>query len=163
MASNDYTFSINITEDDLSRNYLKHFLSKKIRQYKIDPKRVILEILEGVSASAKDSQVDQLNSLKSKGFSIAIDDFGTEYSNFERILDMDIDFLKIDARYIKDIDVNQKSYEITKAIAFFAKNANIPCIAEFVHSEAVQKIIDELDIDYSQGYYLSEPTTTPTF
>lgn len=162
MASNDYMFSINITEDDLSRNYLKHFLSKKIRQYKIDPKRVILEILEGVSASGKYSQVNQLNSLKNKGFSIAIDDFGTEYSNFERVLDLDIDFLKIDAKYIKDIDINPKSYEITKAIVFFAKNANIPCIAEFVHNEAVQKIIDDLGIDYSQGYYFSEPSISPT-
>ncbi len=161
MAHNDYTFSINITEDDLSRNYLKHFLSKKVRQYKIDPKRVILEILEGVSASGKDSQTNQINSLKAKGFSIAIDDFGTEYSNFERILDLDIDYLKIDAKYIKDIDVSKKSYEITQAISFFAKNANIPCIAEFVHNESVQKIVDDLGIDYSQGYLFSEPTPTP--
>ena len=78
-------------------------------------------------------------------------------TNFERILNLDIDFLKIDAKYIKDIDSNPKSYEITKAIVFFAKNANIPCIAEFVHSESVQKVVEDLGIEYSQGYYFSEP------
>jgi len=54
------------------------------------------------------------------------DNFYTQDSNFERILDLEIDFLKIDAKYIKDIDTNPKSYEITKAIAFFAKNSKIP-------------------------------------
>ncbi len=157
MVNNNHSFSINITEDDLNKNYLIDFLSNKLSQHNIDPKRIILEILEGVSSTGKKSNTNQLNQLKKLGLSLAIDDFGTEYSNFERILDLDIDFLKIDAKYIKDIDVNPKSYEITRAIAFFAKNANIPCIAEFVHSEAVQKIVLDLGIDYSQGYYFSEP------
>jgi len=57
--------------------------------------------------------------------------------------------------------VNPKSYEITRAIIFFAKNASIPCIAEFVHNESVQEIIEKLEIDYSQGYYFSEPSSFP--
>ena len=95
--------------------------------------------------------------MKKSGFKIAIDDFGAEYSNFERILDLDIDYIKIDAKYIKDIDTNKRSYEIVRAISFFAKNVNIPCIAEFVHNESVQKIIKDLGISYSQGYYFSQP------
>lgn len=161
MASNDFTFSINITEDDLSRNYLNDFLTKKAAEHKVEPKRVILEILEGISANGKSGHIEQLNELKAKGYSIAIDDFGAEYSNFERVLDLDIDYLKIDAKYIKDIDTNPKSYEIARAIAFFAKNADIPCIAEFVHSESVQKIVDDLGIDFSQGFHFSEPNELP--
>ena len=161
MANNDYSFSLNITEDDLSQNYLLEFLSNKTKQYNIAPQRVILEILEGVSASGKKNHIKQLTQLKALGCSLAIDDFGTEYSNFERILELDIDYLKIDAKYIKDIDLNEKSYEITRAITFFAHNANIPCIAEFVHNESVQAVVDTLGIDYSQGYYFSEPATKP--
>ena len=157
MADKEFTFSINITEDDLARNYLVNYLDAKASEYKMDPSRVILEILEGVSATGKKNHIKQLNTLKREGYSLAIDDFGVEYSNFERILDLDINFLKIDAKYIKDIDTNPKSYEITRAIAYFAKNANIPSIAEFVHSKSVQKIVDELGIDFSQGYYFSEP------
>ena len=157
MANKKYTFSINITEEDLSLNYLVDFLDEKLIQYNINPSRVILEILEGISSDGKKNHILQLKELKEKGFAVAIDDFGTEYSNFERVLDLEIDFLKIDARYIKDIHTNKKSYEITKAIAFFAKNTGIPCIAEFVHNEAVQTIIKELGIEYSQGYLFSEP------
>lgn len=157
MAKNNFSFSINITEDDLAENYLVNYLDEKIAFYKINPNRVILEILEGVSSTGKKNHINQLTSLKSKGFKIAIDDFGAEYSNFERILDLDIDFLKIDSKYIKDIDTNKRSFEIVKAIAFFAKNVKIPCIAEFVHNENVQKIVNNLGINYSQGYYFSVP------
>ena len=157
MTSNDYEFSINITEDDLSENYLIQYLDEKISFYKINPNRIILEILEGVSSIGKKNHIKQLTLLKSKGFKIAIDDFGAEYSNFERILDLDIDYIKIDAKYIKDINTNKRSFEIVKAISFFAKNVNIPCIAEFVHNESVQSLIEELGISYSQGYYFSQP------
>ncbi len=157
MSARSENFSINITEDDMSKNYLPEYLSAKSKEYGISANRVILEILEGVSATGKENHVSQLLRLKALGFSIAIDDFGTEYSNFERVLDLDIDYLKIDAKYIKDIDTNTKSLEIVRAIAFFAKNAKIPCIAEFVHSQSVQEIVDSLGIDYSQGYHFSEP------
>ena len=157
MSLNNYEFSINITEDDLAEDYLNDYLNEKISLYKIDSKRVILEILEGVSSTGKKNHIKQLNLLKKSGFKIAIDDFGAEYSNFERILDLDIDYIKIDAKYIKDIDTNKRSYEIVRAISFFAKNVNIPCIAEFVHNESVQKIIKDLGISYSQGYYFSQP------
>jgi PAS domain S-box-containing protein/diguanylate cyclase (GGDEF)-like protein len=161
MSTNDYMFSINITEDDLHQDYLGDYLKEKAQLYKITPNRVILEILEGISSDGKKSHIKQLKHLKDDGYSIAIDDFGTEYSNFERILDLDIDFLKIDAKYIKNIHTSKKSYEITRAIIFFAKNAGIPCIAEFVHNKEVQEIIEALGIDYSQGYYFSEPTDIP--
>lgn len=161
MSKLTYDFSINITEDDLNKNYLVDYLNQKAQEYNINTSRLTLEILEGISSGSKSDSVKQLKELQKIGYTIAIDDFGAEYSNFERVLDLDVGLLKIDAKYIKDIDVNRKSYEITRAIAFFAKNANIPCVAEFVHSKSVQKIVKELGIDYSQGFYFSEPAPYP--
>lgn len=157
MKDNKHTFSINITEDDLAEEYLYEYLKQQSSKYNINPNRVILEILEGVSSGGKDSHLTQLVELKNKGYKIAIDDFGAEYSNFERILDLDVDFIKIDAKYIKNIHKDKRSYEITKAISFFAKNVNISSVAEFVHNEEVQKIVNELGINFSQGYLFSEP------
>ena len=161
MSKNSFDFSINITEDDLSRHYILEYLNKISKENNIDPTRVTLEILEGISADGKENHINQLSALKEAGYSIAIDDFGVEYSNFERVLNLEIDLLKIDAKYIKDIDTNPKSYEITKAIVFFAKNANIPCVAEFVHKKSVQKVVEELGIEYSQGYYFNKPSPQP--
>ena len=157
MAHNSYDFSINITEDDLLSYYLVDFLETKTKEYGIDPTRVTLEILEGISSSGQKNNIKQLKELKKHGYKLAIDDFGAEYSNFERVLELDVDFLKIDARYIKNIDTDKKSYEIVKAIVNFSSNMHITTVAEFVHSKNVQKIIDELGITYSQGYYFSEP------
>ena len=150
-------FSINVTEDDLSQNYLVEYIKEKSVQYGINLNQVTLEILEGISSTGKKNHIHQLNTLKEMGIKIAIDDFGTEYSNFERILDLDVDCIKIDAKYIKDIHTNQRSYEITRALVFFAKNVNILCVAEFVHNKEVQDIVKALGIRYSQGYYFSQP------
>ena len=157
MSKNTYPFSINITEDDLISCYLLDFLTTNAKKYNINPSRVTLEILEGVSSSGQKNNINQLKQLKEIGYKLAIDDFGAEYSNFERVLELDVDFLKIDARYIKNINTDKKSFEIVKAIVNFSSNMNIIVIAEFVHSKDVQKIIVDLGIKYSQGYYFSEP------
>ncbi len=157
MSNNSYKFSINITEDDLDLQYLQEYLNIKSKKYGIKHSRVILEILEGVSSAGKEDNLKQLISIKEDGYKLAIDDFGSEYSNFERVLDLEIDFLKIDAKYIKNIDTDKKSYEIVKSIVYFAKNAKIQCIAEFVHSHNVQDVVKKLSIDYSQGYLFSKP------
>lgn len=157
MSNLSYTFSLNITEYDLNAQYLQRFLLGLCQQYNVAPQRVILEVLEGISSSGKDSHLKQLKALKLAGFKLAIDDFGTEHSNFERILDLEVDYLKIDAKYIKNIHVDSKSYEIVKALSFFCRNSGIKCIAEFVHSVEVQQCLLELGLDYSQGFLFSRP------
>ncbi|MDX1294713.1 MAG: bifunctional diguanylate cyclase/phosphodiesterase [Sulfurimonadaceae bacterium] len=157
MKDKPYTFSINLSEEDLNQNYLSRYIQQKLHHYGIDPQRVIFEILEGVSAGGKKTHIEQLKGFKKMGIKLAIDDFGAEYSNFERVVDLDIDFLKIDSKYIKDIDVHEKSYEIVKAIVYFSKNVGIPCIAEYVSNMEIQVIVERLGIDYSQGYLYSKP------
>ena len=99
----------------------------------------------------------ELQQLKQRGYRLAIDDFGTEYSNFERVLELDIDVLKIDSKYIRDIHHDRISYEIVRGIAFFARNTGIKTIAEFVHCAEVQAVVEALGIDESQGYLFSRP------
>lgn len=157
MAQQPYSFSINITEYDLNAQYLQAFLLSLCIQHRMKPERVVLEVLESISSSRKNTHIEQLKSLKQAGFKLAIDDFGAEYSNFERILDLEIDILKIDAKYIRCIDIDSKSYEIVKAIVFFCRNSGILSVAEYVNSPAIQQCVEELGINYSQGYLFSRP------
>ena len=153
----EISISINITEDDLLSKKLKKCLLLKLKEYNLVANRIVLEILEGVSASGTNSSIIQLKELKEAGFLLAIDDFGVEYSNFERINELDVDFIKIDGKYIKALAKNKKSYQITKAIADFANTMDIEVIAEFVENEAIQLVVEEIGINYSQGYYFSQP------
>ena len=154
----EITISINITEDDLFSKKLKEYLLLKLKEYDLEASRIVLEILEGVSASGTNSSIIQLKELKELGFLLAIDDFGVEYSNFERINELDVDFIKIDGKYIKELGKSQKSYQITKAIADFANSMEIDVIAEFVEDEDIQAIVEKIGIKYSQGYYFSKPS-----
>ncbi len=158
IADSARQISLNITEDDLSLGYLPDFLDRCSHRYGVPAQQVTLELLEGVSSGSKQDQTGQLRELKRRGYRLAIDDFGTEYSNFERILELEIDTLKIDAKYIRDIDRDRTRYEVVRAICFFARNAGIRTVAECVHSASVQAVVERLGIDESQGYLFSEPS-----
>ncbi len=154
---NKHTFSINITEIDLNDNYLKEYLLEKLQEYSINSSRVILEVLEGISTTGVEESLKQLNELRELGFPIAIDDFGAENSNFERVNSMHVDFIKIDGSFVKNIATDEKSYSIVKTISEFSKSIGAKVIAEYVHNKEVQDLVEKLDIEYSQGYYFSEP------
>lgn len=156
----DFNFSINIGEQDLNDNYLIDFLLTTAQRYRISPDRIVLEVLEGISAHATEQNLNQLKELKLHGFQLAIDDFGAQNSNFERVHRLNVDFIKIDGSFIREIDRNENSYNIAKNITQFAKSIGAKVIAEFVHSQAVYEKVMELDIDYAQGYYLGEPKCT---
>ena len=155
----EYEFSINITKDDLFMNYLEDFLLKNCKKYNISPSRIVLEILEDISSLNEENILGQLESLRISGFQLAIDDFGAESSNFSRLLDFRPDYLKIDGAFIKNIATDRNSRIITEAIASICKKSGIKVVAEYIHNEEVQKIIQEIGIDYSQGYYIGAPST----
>jgi EAL domain-containing protein (putative c-di-GMP-specific phosphodiesterase class I) len=152
-------FSINITEDDLRDGYLPGFLRDCMAGPGCRrPERLTFEVLESLTLSGGSDALAQLEAIKAMGFGIAIDDFGAEHSNFSRLLDLQPDLLKIDGRFVKDLDHDPRSERITGAIADLARRLEIPVVAEFVHSEAVQAKVLELGVDYSQGYLFGVPS-----
>ena len=150
-------FTINITEEDLQEDYLAEFLQKEAKAWGIAAERVTLEILENISAGGSEAMFTQIKEFKSLGFKIALDDFGSEMSNFHRLMEMDVDVIKIDGMYIKSLTENERSVQVVDTITRFAHNIGAKVVAEFVHNEAVAKKVKEMGIDYSQGYYYSEP------
>jgi len=160
-SNREEDFSINITQEDLKEEYLQNFLKHKCEKYGIDTKRVTLEILEDVEESAAQTVYAQLTGLKEDGFKISIDDFGAQNSNFSRLLQMPVDYIKIDGQFIKNLETSIQSRHITEAIHSFAHKIGAKSIAEFVHNDKVLKIIKEIGIDYSQGYLISEPKSKP--
>jgi len=154
----EYNFSINITERDLLEDYMEGFLRDKLKQYNINPSRVTFEILENITLAKNNSKIiEQLNLLREMGFKIAIDDFGIENSNFSRLLEINLDFIKIDGIFIKNLKDNARNRTITRAIVNLSKTLGIRTIAEYVEDEEIYNIIKECGIDYAQGYYVGKP------
>ena len=122
-----------------------------------DRNRLVFEILESENLSDYDFLEEFVLKYKKLGVKIAIDDFGSGYSNFIRIIRLKPDYLKIDGSLIKNIDKDNNSYEIVKSIIAFSKTLNIKTIAEYVHSEEIFNLLLELDVDEFQGYYFGKP------
>ena len=151
-------FSINLTERDLLEGYLIRFLKQKMQQYNIAPERITFEILENITVAKNSKRITQkLNRLREMGFQIAVDDFGIENSNFSRLLEINIDYIKIDGIFIRDLKDNEKNRTITRAIVNLAKTLGIKTVAEYVEDEEIYELIKECGIDYAQGYYVGKP------
>ena len=88
---------------------------------------------------------------------IAIDDFGSGFSNFEHIVKMDIDYLKLDGSLIKNLHENKEDQMAVEAIVGLAQKLGVETIAEFVCSKMVHEAVKKAGITYSQGYWLGKP------
>jgi len=161
-CQNEYEFSINITNEDFYTEYLENFLLHKCQKYKINPSRVVLEILEDIASLSEAGTIEQLQALRTHGFKIAIDDFGSKSSNMSRLLEFSPDYLKIDGSFIKNILDDTKSQTICEAIILISHKSNIKVIAEYVHSQEVQEVVKAMGVDYSQGYFLGKPDQHPS-
>jgi len=149
--------SINLSSSDIENKYIRKLLWKLIRK-KEHKGRIIFELLEDEEVNDFELVKNFILQSKLEGqVKIAIDDFGSGYSNYERLLEFQPDILKIDGSLIKNIVTDTYSRHVVESIIVFAKKQNIKTIAEFVVNEEVFDTIKDLGIDYSQGYHLGEP------
>lgn len=156
-SKNSYDFSINLTDRDLVEGYLSTFLAEKLHTYNINPNRVTFEILENIVINTNEQKISQqITELKDMGFSIAVDDFGIENSNFERLLDMKVDVIKIDGAFISNLRRDDKTVKIVQTIVKLAKSLGMQTVAEYVYDEYTYNAMKELGIDYAQGHFIGK-------
>ena len=148
------TVSINLMPSDLLDEEVFNLLESADPEVR---RRIILEITE-VEDIPKVERIEKVTKeLREKGYSLCIDDFGSGYSNLLNLTRLQIDYLKIDGTIVREIDKNKVSYNLTKMITEFCKDMNIKVIAEFIDREEVLKILQDLGVDYGQGYLLGKP------
>lgn len=149
--------SINISEQDFSEGYLTGFLKNRLSKFNLEANRITLEVLETVTVNGSDDIARQLDELRDLGFIVALDDFGSENSNFSRLLDIHPDIIKIDGVFIRNLRNCDKSKRIVKSIIFLAREINAKVVAEFVQDRETVELIKTLGIELVQGYYYGEP------
>jgi cyclic diguanylate phosphodiesterase len=148
--------SVNLSGRDMTDGDVSAFIIERLNRYKI-ASRVIFEILEDENIENIERIGAFIERVRRMGAKIAIDDFGSGYSNFSYILKLKPDYIKIDGSIIKNIDSSEDSRAIASAIIAFANQLDITVIAEFVHSKEVFDTCVRLGVDEFQGFYLGEP------
>ncbi|MDQ7055219.1 MAG: GGDEF and EAL domain-containing protein [Persephonella sp.] len=154
----DVPFSINLSSEDMTDKDIVQYIYRVLEKEPEVAKRVTFEILESESIKNYDEIYMFVKNVKSLGAKIAIDDFGSGYSNYSHIVNLEPDFIKIDGSLIKQLPYDIYVQIIVSTIVDFTRKLGIRTIAEYVYNEDVYTMVKSLGIDYSQGYYLGKPT-----
>ncbi|MDR0747147.1 MAG: EAL domain-containing protein [Helicobacteraceae bacterium] len=153
-ADKPFDFSVNTTMREIANRDMVDFIKRTVTETGT-ARRFVLELLESDKC---DLNVEEhVAEIRNLGCKVAIDDFGMGYSNFDRLLRLNVNYLKIDGTIISKIDTDRNSLMIAETIAAFAKKLGIRTIAEYVHNDMVGNVVNRFSIDFAQGFLYGKP------
>ena len=148
--------SLNISLADLDDEGTMQYLENTLERFEYKH-LLTIELLETEDFQNYDLVSNFCQKMKHYGIKIALDDFGSGYSNFSHALKLPIDFIKIDATLISKVDKDAHSKIMVETIVDLAKRLHVETIAEFVASQEILDTVKALGVDYAQGYHLGKP------
>jgi EAL domain-containing protein (putative c-di-GMP-specific phosphodiesterase class I) len=124
---------------------------------------IAVEITEGLLLDASEWVQQQLLATNQSGMNLSLDDFGTGYSSLSYLHHYDIDFLKIDKSFMRDLHSGSKNHTLCKAIIRMAHELGIQVIAEGIESTLQRDLLIDADCDFGQGYLFAKPLVRDDF
>jgi diguanylate cyclase (GGDEF)-like protein/PAS domain S-box-containing protein len=124
---------------------------------------VVLEITEGLLMDASDATRQRLRALHEAGLQVALDDFGTGYSALSYLHEFDLDYLKIDQSFVRNLHAASKDLALCKATIVMAHELGLEVVAEGIETEEQRQLLAEAGCDHGQGYLFSRPLGAQAF
>ncbi|MBQ3427951.1 MAG: EAL domain-containing protein [Clostridia bacterium] len=149
--------SVNISRNDVFDTTLIDRLKELVEENGLDFSHIKLEITESAYTENTKQLVDVIEGLRNLGFEIEMDDFGSGYSSLNMLSSMPIDVLKMDMKFIRNIETNETDRRLVQMVLDIAKYLKVPVVAEGVETENQLEILRQADCDLVQGYYFSRP------
>jgi diguanylate cyclase (GGDEF)-like protein/PAS domain S-box-containing protein len=134
-----------------------------LQQSGISGQSIAVEITESLLMDASDQITNRLLDFHDAGIEIAIDDFGTGYSSLSYLKQYDIDYLKIDQSFVRNLDHDQNDLALCEAIIVMAHKLGIKVVAEGVETDTQDQILKDFACDFAQGYFYSRPVPVRNF
>ena len=153
----DYVFSINLSGTSLGDKSLLGYIREQLTIYAIPPKAICFEITETSAIVNLKNTIYIFSALRKLGCSFALDDFGSGMSSFTYLKNFEVDYLKIDGSFIKEMHTNKIDHAMVRSIHSVAEAMNIKTVAEFVENSAILKELRAIGVHYGQGQYLGSP------
>ena len=163
--SNDYqkTFQVSVNMSPAQFKVDNDVFIKEwtdyLHKFKISGFNIIVEITEGMLLNADAEVTDKLLWMRDVGIQVAIDDFGTGYSSLSYLKKFDIDYLKIDQSFVRNLEKDPNDIVLSEAIIVMAHKLGLKVIAEGIETEAQKTLLIDAGCDYAQGYLYSKPVT----
>lgn len=148
----------------VSDDYLDRLLEITAR-YQVDPRYIVLEILEGLAFENIDQLNDTIARLHAAGFQVSMDDFGSGYSSLNTLGKLHIDQIKLDRMFLMDLKDDQRNAQNDVMLLIFAlaKKLGVETVTEGVETQADEVLIQSMGCNYGQGYYYSKPIPVREF
>ncbi len=139
-------------------NFKKGFTSDFLLQFQIEPQNVIFEITERNVILDMGGFLSTIDHYRSQDYKIAIDDAGAGYSGLNLISDINPNYIKLDMKLIRDINMDHLKYALVKGMVELSKASNISLIAEGIETREEMETLITLGVQYGQGYYIQKPS-----
>ncbi len=149
--------SVNLSAAQFNDPRIVEKIGEALAKSGVNPRHLELEITENMAVWDIDYTVDTLQKLRDLGVTIAIDDFGTEYSALGRLKVLPLDRIKIDMQFIQGIDESEKDRAITEVMIYLAKSLDLEVLAEGVETETQVDFLREKLCDDVQGFFYHRP------
>lgn len=134
-----------------------------LQEINLPAHNVVIEITEGLLMDMMGDAPDKLMAFRNTGFQIAIDDFGTGYSSLAYLKKFDVDYIKIDRSFTRNLSPDTTEFALCEAIVVMAHRLNIKVIAEGVETVQQRDLLTQIGCDYAQGYLFSKPMGAAAF
>jgi len=148
---------INISGISLGDKALLSFIEDSIKNSGIDPSHLGFEITETTAVRDLSQSEKWIKKIKTLGCKFALDDFGVGFSSFSYLNSLPVDYLKIDGSFVRNLDKDPSQKALIQAMNAVAHALGKKTIAEYVENAEILKILEELNIDCGQGYYIGKP------
>lgn len=159
----DIRLAINVSSQQFGQAQFQTLVHDTLMHSGFPPHLLELEITESALLGDEHSVIDTMQQLRNLGVRMAIDDFGTGYSSLSYLKRLPLDVLKIDKRFVDDLEFDEDDQQISQAIIQLAKIMKLSVLAEGVETAAQWSILQSLGCDSYQGYYYSKPLPKDEF
>ncbi|MFN0094922.1 MAG: putative bifunctional diguanylate cyclase/phosphodiesterase [Dehalococcoidia bacterium] len=151
------SLEINLSGKGIGDQELLRLVEQGVEEHGIDSSRLIFEITETVAIADVEQAKAFITRLKAIGCRFALDDFGVGFSSFYSLKQLDVDYLKIDGSFIRNLANDPVDREVVTAITHMAHAMGVLTVAEFVGDAPTAEILREIGVDYLQGYHVGMP------
>ena len=164
LLSDDFQLSINMSPLQLKAREEKfHNWINELNNPPPSGQNIVIEITEGILIKDEPLVNKKLLNFRDAGIQVAIDDFGTGYSSLSYLKEFDIDYLKIDQSFVRNLKPGSREESLSEAIVVMAHKLDLKVIAEGIETEEQCDLLKSIGCDYGQGYYFSRPMPVNEF
>lgn len=153
--------TVNVSGASLGLADFPAFVRQQIEQHGIDPAMLCFEITESCAVANIEPALAFIEQMHTIGATLALDDFGSGLSSFGYLKRFKVDYLKIDGMFVKNIDQDPSDRAVVEAIVQLARVHGLTTVAEYVCNEAVDRAVQEIGVDYAQGFVRHKPEPLP--